>query len=261
MGGLRVLKKIRAGLCGGLTFALLATPACFGAPPDTPTVTPSAMPRIGTVDARFQSYNIEMIEITGGRFWKPYRSEPGAAVAPAPRSGSDTPGIDSNLYQYRPPIDLANPRLRKLAAALAPAYLRVSGTWANSTYFAASDNAPPAPPAGFNGVLTRQQWRGAIDFAQAVDARIVTSFAISTGSRDAAGLWKPDLANSLLSYTRSIGGSNRRRGIHERTEPRRDGRCARRLRRERIWKGLPDIPFLYEADGSRDGDPRPRHGR
>jgi len=43
--------------------------------------------------------------------------------------------MNPNLYEYRPPIDLSNPRLRKLAAALGPAYLRVSGTWANTVYF------------------------------------------------------------------------------------------------------------------------------
>jgi heparanase 1 len=208
MGGLRVLKEIGTGLCGCLTSALLAAPVCFGALPDAPTIAPSGMPRIGTVDERFQSYNIEMIEITGGRFWKPYRSKLDAQAAQPPRSGPDTPpGMDSSLYQYRPPIDLTNARLRKLAAALAPAYVRISGTWANSTYFADPESAPPAPPAGFNGVLTRQQWRSVVHFAQSVDARIVTSFAISAGSRDAAGLWKPDQANHLVSYTRSIGGS------------------------------------------------------
>ncbi len=110
------------------------------------------------------------------------------------------------MYQYRPPIDLTDTRLRKLAAALAPAYVRVSGTWANSTYFADQDNPPASPPAGFNGVLTRQQWRGVVDFSQAVDARIVTSFAVRPGTRDAAGGWKPDQANRLLGYTSSIGG-------------------------------------------------------
>ena len=115
--------------------------------------------------------------------------------------------MDSNLYQYRPPIDLANARLRKLAAALAPAYLRVSGTWANSTYFADSDDAPSAPASGFNGVLTRRQWRGVVDFSRSVDAPIMTSFAISPGTRDAAGVWKPDQADRVVSFTRSIGGS------------------------------------------------------
>ena len=33
---------------------------------------PAKMARIGTVDERFQSYNVEMLEVTGGKFWKPY---------------------------------------------------------------------------------------------------------------------------------------------------------------------------------------------
>ena len=202
-----MLNHIGAWLCGCLTSALLVAPA-YARAASAHTIAPTSMPRVGTVDQRFQSYNIEMVEITGGRFWKPYRSEPGAQPAQTPRSGSDTPpGIDSNLFQYRPPIDLTNARLEKLAAALAPAYVRVSGTWANSTYFADSDDAPPAPPAGFNGILTRRQWRGVVDFSQAVDARIVTSFAISPGTRDGDGVWSPDQANRLLTYTRSVGGS------------------------------------------------------
>jgi heparanase 1 len=200
-----VLRKLGAGSCW-LTSALLTAPACCGALPDAPAVIPSRLPPIATVDARFQSYNIEMIEITGGKFWKPYRSRPGDRMSP-PQPASDTPpGMDSNLYQYRPPIDLTEVRLRRLAAALGPAYLRVSGTWANSTYFADSHHARSDPPPGFNGVLTRPQWRGVVDFAQAVDARIVTSFAISAGSRDAAGSWKPEQASRLVAFTRSIGG-------------------------------------------------------
>jgi hypothetical protein len=35
---------------------------------------PAKMPTIGTLDERFQSYNIEMVEVIGGRFWKPYAS-------------------------------------------------------------------------------------------------------------------------------------------------------------------------------------------
>src|SRR5580692_10975829 len=100
-GGWLVLRKIATGLCGGLTSLLLAVPAGVSALPDAPTLTPSDMPRTGTVDARFQSYNIEMIEITGGKFWKPYRSQPDALVPQPLRSGSDTPpGMDAQLYQY-----------------------------------------------------------------------------------------------------------------------------------------------------------------
>src|SRR5262249_43481891 len=98
-------------------------------------------------------------------------------------------------------------RLRKLAAALGAVYLRVSGTWANSTYFHNSDDpAPQKPPEGFGGVLTRAQWKGVVDFARAVDAKLVTSFAMSAGTRDASGAWTPEQARQLLDYTKSIGG-------------------------------------------------------
>ncbi len=116
--------------------------------------------------------------------------------------------MDPSLYRYRQPIDLSNPRLRKLAAALAPSYVRVSGTWANSTYFQDSEGpAPATPPAGFGSVLTRQEWKGVVDFSNAVDAKIITSFAISTGVRDADGVWTPVEAKKFLDYTKSVGGS------------------------------------------------------
>jgi hypothetical protein len=169
------------------------------------------MPRIGTVDERFQSYNIEMVEVTGGRFWKPYKD---VEVIPKPHASAEgsrenqPAGMSPDLYQYRPPIDLSDARLRKLAAALGPAYVRVSGTWANTTYFQNSDKpAPKTPPKGFKGVLTRKEWKGVVDFARAVDAKIVTSFATSPGTRSSAGVWTPDQARQLLAYTKSIGGS------------------------------------------------------
>ncbi|WP_197373311.1 hypothetical protein [Mycolicibacterium baixiangningiae] len=166
---------------------------------------PSTFERLGTVDERYQSYNVEMLEVTGGAFWKPYGSS--TSSSEAPDSSATTPaGMNSDLYQYRPPLDLTNPRLRTLAAALGPAYVRVSGTWANTTYFADMDPAPADPPEGFDGVLTRDQWRGVVDFSRAVDANIVSSFAISPGTRDPDGVWTPDLARRWLDYTRSVGG-------------------------------------------------------
>jgi hypothetical protein len=85
--------------------------------------------------------------------------------------------------------------------------VRVSGTWANSVYFQ-DDDAPAmaTPPDGYSGVLTRAEWRGVIAFAKAVDARLVTSFTISSGVRDASGTWTPAEARPLLDYTHSIGG-------------------------------------------------------
>src|SRR5215475_6290200 len=136
-------------LGAALVALYLPTPACATS---ITTLTPATMARVGTVDERFQSYNIEMVEVTGGNFWRPYRD----GVPP--------------LFAYRKPIDLTNARLRKLAAALGPAFLRVSGTWANATWFN-DDGGHGAVPAGFTDELTREQWKGVIEFARAVDAR------------------------------------------------------------------------------------------
>lgn len=176
-----------------LLTSLLAAATLDAAHAGSTSIAPAELKAIGTIDARFQSYNIEMVEVTGGRFWAPY-----------PRTSRAFD--ERNRYSDRPPIDLANARLRKLAAALSPAYLRVSGTWANATFVADTDHAPGKPPPGFDAVLSRQRWRDVVDFARAVDAEIVTSFAISPGSRDADGAWRTDQAQRLIDTTRSLGG-------------------------------------------------------
>ena len=172
---------------------------------------PSTMPKLGKVDSRFVSYNVEMVEVTGGRFWKPYKSALQSQGAPNPPSSPDANqqvGVNPALFQFRPPINLANPKLRRLAEALGPSYMRVSGSWANSTFFQNDDNAALAePPQGFKGVLTRAEWKGVIDFALAPGNEIVTSIAISPGTRNAEGIWTPSQAKSFLDYTKSIGGS------------------------------------------------------
>jgi hypothetical protein len=152
---------------------------------------PAALRPVGKVSERYQSYNVEMVEVTGGRFWKPYKFGP--------------PADQVDRYRYRPPIDLANAKLRMLTRALGPAYVRVSGTWANTTWFADVGGAPK-PPKGFEATLTRAQWRGVVGFARAVNAEIVTSFAGSAGARDAAGVWQPDQMRALIDYTRTVGG-------------------------------------------------------
>ena len=56
-------------------------------------------------------------------------------------------------------------------------------------------------------MLTRAQWKGVVDFANAVDGRIVTSFAIGVGTSNAQGVWTSTQAKRLLDYTKSVGGS------------------------------------------------------
>jgi heparanase 1 len=196
------------GFCAAL---LLGTTSLLGQTAKSSfTVSPATMSKVGTISERFQSYNIEAVEITGGRFWKPYSSSSNSSTAAqkAETASGAPAGMDPSLYEYRPPLDLSNARLRKLAAALGPTYVRVSGTWMNSTYFQDSDQpAPATPPKGFNSVLTRQEWKGVLDFARTTDARLVTSFAISAGTRDADGVWTPNQARKLVDYTKSLGGS------------------------------------------------------
>ena len=164
---------------------------------------PHTMKVIAKVDPRFQSYNVEMVEVIGGRFWKPYTATP---VKDMPPLTSGAFGIDPALYEQRKPVNLGDERLRKLATALGPAYLRVSGSWANTVYFQDSDSAAPAqPPTGFGGVLTRAEWKGVADFAKATNSKIVTSFSVTAGTRDANGVWTPTQAEAFLRYTKSIG--------------------------------------------------------
>ena len=177
------LLRIAVGLGAGLT-ALTAVPAR----PGQDSWQLNSLAPIARVDPRFQSYNIEMVEVTGGRFWAPYGGPP------------------DEVYRMRAPINLASPRLRRIARLLAPAYLRVSGTWANNTYVPAHGEKISTAPAGFKQVLQREQWRGLVAFSRAVDAPIVTSFAVSGGTRDASGLWQPHQAQRLLDLTREAGG-------------------------------------------------------
>ena len=162
---------------------------------------PERMRITGEVNPRFLSYNVEAVEVTGGRFWKPFKSA-SETTEPA------RPGQQIDPYEYRPPIDLSNARLRTLASALSPAFVRVSGTWRNSTYFQ-DDDAPvlTTVPEGYKNVMTRAEWKGVVDFSRAVGADIVTSVSFSAGTRDANGNWTPDQAKAFFDYTKKIGGS------------------------------------------------------
>ncbi len=145
--------------------------------------------KIGTVSDRFQAYNVEMVEVTGGRFWAPYG------------------GPADERYRQRPPIDLTSPKLIALARHLGPSLVRVSGTWANNTYLEAPGETLSAPPTGFVQVLTRDQWKGVVAFSKAVDAPIVTSFAVSKGTRGPDGIWTTTQAQRLADLTHDAGGT------------------------------------------------------
>lgn len=158
------------------------------------------MKLIGKVDERYQSFNVEMCEVIGGDFWIPYE------LIDSVRKNSNKTGFAALKWKIEP-IDLYEKKLRNLASALGPTYIRVSGTWANGVYFQNND-APKlsSPPAGFKNILTRQQWKGVVDFCKAVDGKLVSSFPISDGMRDENGKWQPQQVKAILDYTKAIGG-------------------------------------------------------
>lgn len=163
-----------------------------------------------TVDERYQSFNVEMLEVTGGKFWRPYGPNLDAIIKAPNKNAtysSDTPsGMNPHLFQNLPPIDLKNSRLQLLTKALGPSYMRVSGTWANTTYLPAHGERPSKVPKGFKGILTRDQWKGVIDFSKNSDARIITSLATGMGTRDEYGVWTTEHAKRFFDYTHSLGG-------------------------------------------------------
>ena len=155
---------------------------------------------IGKVDERYQSFNIEMCEIIGGDFWIPYN------LIDSVRKTTNKKGIDALKWKIEP-INLYEKKLRNLATALGPTYVRVSGTWANALYFQNNDEPKlTTVPKGFKNILTRQQWKGVVDFCKAVDGKLVSSFPISDGMRDEKGVWQPNQVKSILDYTKQIGG-------------------------------------------------------
>lgn len=160
-------------------------------------IEPAKLPYVRTIDERYQSFQIGFSHLTGGDTWKSYDDLP--------------TGQASNVAQVRvarAATDLGNLRLRNLTRELAPFYLRYSGTTANNVYFQDNDAAPlERPPEGFKVVLTRRRWAEALEFARAVDAKVVTSFAISTGVRDGGHNWTPKMAEPWMAYTQKIGGN------------------------------------------------------
>ncbi len=197
----------RIALLVAITCTLLASAAASASSIPEVTIDPRDLRPIGTVDERYQSYNIEMIEVVGGKWWAPYPPDGNETASVAERPALSASGISPSAMSARFPLNLADSRLRKLAAALSPVYVRVSDTWANTLYFQDSDDTVAHPaPAGFGAVLTRPQWKGVIDFSNALDAKIVTSFSIGAGVRDASGAWTPAEAEKILAFTRSAGG-------------------------------------------------------
>jgi heparanase 1 len=139
-----------------------------------------------TVSDRYLSIAIDTAQVVGGIFWSAGETSAGGAG-------------------QVPPFDFTRPRLVALARPLGHAYLRVGGTDADRTWFAANDPPPAAPPSGYQWILTRAEVDAMAAFAGALDFQILFTLNAGSGPRVANGPWLPDNAQALVGYTRSIG--------------------------------------------------------
>lgn len=166
---------------------------------------PVALKELRRADKRLVSYNVEMTEVTGGTFWSAYTDAQidGEEEFPVITDWQDL----GNLQEWYPPIDLYNPRLRKLAKELGTAWVRVSGTWANKTYYDFDGHTDGKVPEGFQNLLTKEQWIGVLDFVKYIDGKLLVSVANCPGihTRDIPWDQVSDQAKLLFDFSRDYG--------------------------------------------------------
>ena len=168
------------------------------------TLKASGLEALRTVDPCLVSYNVEMTEVTGGTFWKAYTDAQvdGTEAFPVIKDWTNM----GNLQQWYDPIDTTNPRLIKLAKDLGPAWIRVSGTWANKTYYDFEGKyADGTVPEGFQNVLTKQQWLNLLDFVKAVNGKLLVSIANCPGIHAADEPMPFEQADLLFRTSKEYG--------------------------------------------------------
>ena len=164
----------------------------------------SGLTALRQMDERLVSYNVEMTEVTGGTFWKAYTDAQvdGTEEFPVIKDWTNM----GNLQQWYDPIDTKNPRLIKLAKELGTAWIRVSGTWANKTYYDFEGKYTDGTvPEGFQNVLTKDQWLSLLDFVKAVDGKLLVSIANCPGIHAADEPMPFDQADLLFRTSKEYG--------------------------------------------------------
>ncbi len=164
---------------------------------------PDLLTALREMNPRLVSYNVEMTEVTGGTFWKAYTEAQvdGDEEFPVIKDW----GNMGNLQQWYDPIDTKNPRLIKLARELGSAWVRVSGTWANKTYYDFDGHCNGVVPEGFQNLLTKDQWLSLLDFVKAVDGKLLVSIANCPGIHAADEPMPFDQAELLFRTSKEYG--------------------------------------------------------
>lgn len=91
---------------------------------------PSELAALHEQNPLLMSYNVEFAEVTGGTFWKAYTPGQiaGTEAFYVEPSKDGIAAMYKDLMQVYPPINLYDPKLRKLTKDLGTAWMRVSGT-------------------------------------------------------------------------------------------------------------------------------------
>ena len=167
------------------------------------TLNPENLTALRQIDERLVSYNVEMTEVTGGTFWKAYTEAQvdGTEAFPVIKDWSNM----GNLQQWYDPIDTTNSRLIKLARELGTAWVRVSGTWANKTYYDFEGKYEGRVPEGFQNVLSKQQWLNLLDFVKAVNGKLLVSIANCPGIHSADEPMPFEQAELLFKTSKEYG--------------------------------------------------------
>jgi hypothetical protein len=121
---------------------------------------------VATVDERYLSVAVDTAQVVGGRFW----SEDGS--------------VEFVGQERIPEYDFTRPRLRALAAELAPAFLRIGGTDADRVLYDMSTDPIEEAPQGFEFVLTATQVDGVFEFAETLDYDVMFTIGAGKGVRD-----------------------------------------------------------------------------
>jgi heparanase len=188
--------SLAPGVSPGDAVTQAALVVAYGASPPTPPPT-GAPVRVSVdrrrglshVDARFLSVALDTSQVLGGHWWTP-----GAARV---EMGRGSRVVD--------PFDLEAPRLRLLAAALAPAYLRIGGTEADAVYYDMGPE-PSAIPDGFELSLTRSRWDAIGRFARGAGFDLFFTVNAGPGPRGEDGRWSSANFSTLLTYAKASGG-------------------------------------------------------
>lgn len=133
---------------------------------------------VARVDPKFLSFAVDTSQVVGGHWW------------------SDEASVELGKGANRTaPFDFDRPRLRLLAEALAPAYLRIGGTEADEVRYELGAEASDAEDL----VLTRGQVDSIAEFASEAGLRLFMT--VNAGPLDRRdGAWVGEQAERLMAY-------------------------------------------------------------